>query len=287
MEMQDARDRDCYTYETLHYEKGLFDKSVDVTYILTMDHAVDRHVRIREQLNQHHPTARVVIIYNKGYKKCSKTYKCGEIDVSYKDLTHAVMHIFDMSQDKNRILILEDDFIFNTDVTSREINDVTDFLVNNDPDVYSLGSLQHFVDPRTIGKAHVRLYFKGGAHSMIYSRRGRRYLQKEFSTCSYQSQDMDLVTAYPCRMYGYHKNIYAQTFPRTENRKNWGRGHPVYSTFCSLVFIPFLELFGFDNYNDIHSKYNYYNKCMAVLSIIIVAIVVMLLAKLLLKITLV
>lgn len=276
----------CYAYEILNYEKGLFDRSIDITYILTMEHAVDRHARIREQLKKHQPTSRVVLVYNKGYKKCSKDYKCGKVDVSYKDLTRAIMHIFDMSRDKNRILILEDDFIFNTDVTSTEINEVTDFLINKNPDVYSLGSLQHFVDPLTVGKVHVRLYVKGGAHAMIYSKKGREYLQREFDTCSYQSQDMDLVTAYPCRVYGYHKNIYAQTFPRTENRKNWGRGHAIYSTFYSLIFIPFLELFGFDDHHDIHAKFNYYNKCMAVLSVIIITTIVMLLTKFLFKIKL-
>ena len=72
MEMKDVAEQGegggCYAYEILNYEKGLFDRSIDITYILTMEHAVDRHASIREQLKKHQPTSRVVLVYNKGYK---------------------------------------------------------------------------------------------------------------------------------------------------------------------------------------------------------------------------
>ena len=73
----------CYTYKELTYSSGIFDSTVDVTYILTMTNSTERHVHIHEQLKYHHPTSKVIIVFNDGYKNCMKSMKCGEIDLHF------------------------------------------------------------------------------------------------------------------------------------------------------------------------------------------------------------
>ena len=261
----------CYTYETLNYKQGLFDESVDVTYIITMEDSIERHAHIRNELKKHQPTSQVIIVYNKGYKKCAKSYHCGEVDISYKDLTHAVMHIFDISKDMRNILILEDDFIFNNDIGKKDIDDVTNFLGKKKPDSYSLGSIQFIVNP--VSLTHRKLLAKLGTHAMIYSKNGRENLRKKFRNCSNISHDIDMLTSYPSECYGYHKTIYAQIFSETENMSNWGKCLNYVPTFIIKAYICFVivisSLFGIDKEEKIHEKYDNLNKSLLLLNIIV------------------
>lgn len=265
----------CYTYETLNYKQGLFDESVDVTYIITMEDSIERHAHIRNELKKHQPTSQVIIVYNKGYKKCAKSYHCGEVDRSDKDLTHAVMHIFDISKDMRNILILEDDFIFNNYIAKKDIDNVTDFLRKKNTDSYSLGSVQFIVNP--VSLTHRKLLVKMGTHAMIYSKNGRENLRKKFRNCSNISHDFDMLTSYPSECYGYHKNIYAQIFSETENRSNWGKGNvPI---FIIKAWIVILSLLGLDKEENIHKKYDNFNKFMLLLNIIVLILITYLVVK--------
>lgn len=262
---------DCYTYEKLNYKQGVFDESIDVTYIITMEESIERHEHIRNELKKHQPTSKVIIVFNKGYKKCAKSYNCGEVDISYKDLTHAVMHIFDISKEKGNILILEDDFIFNNDISDKDIDNVTDFLKKKEPDVYSLGSIQYIVNPLSL--THRKLFAKMGSHAMIYSKNGRENLKKKFENCSEKSHDIDVLTCYPSECYGYHKNVYAQIFSETENRSNWGKDLYYVPIFIVKVYIGFITtivyFFGLDKEERINTKYDNLNLYLRLLNIIV------------------
>ena len=59
----------CYSYQTLNYKHGVFDVAVDVTYILTMEDSLERHKNIKAQLSKIIPTSKIIVVYNKGYKK--------------------------------------------------------------------------------------------------------------------------------------------------------------------------------------------------------------------------
>tara|TARA_Y100000389_G_scaffold189167_1_gene212603 strand:+ start:208 stop:1062 length:855 start_codon:yes stop_codon:yes gene_type:complete len=272
---------ECYTYETLNYKKGLFDESIDVTYIITMEESIERHEHIRNELMKHKPTSQVIIVFNKGYKKCSKSYHCGEVDISYKDLTHAVMHIFDISKEKGNILILEDDFIFNNDITDKDIDNVTEFLGKKKPDAYSLGSIQFIVNP--ISLTHRKLLAKLGTHAMIYSKKGRDNLIKKFENCSNISHDIDMLTFYPSQCYGFHKNVYAQIFSETENMSNWGKSLKYVPTFLIKAYIGFFivisSLFGIDKEERIHKKYDNLNKSLLLLNLIVFIFMIYLFTK--------
>ena len=55
--------------EEYNYEKGLLD--VDATYILHLE-GNGRLEQIQTQLEQYHPSRKVYLVYNQGYKKCQK-----------------------------------------------------------------------------------------------------------------------------------------------------------------------------------------------------------------------
>ena len=135
----------AYSYKELKFSEGFLDFSVDITYILTMNNSIERHKNIKTQLNEVVPTSKVVIVYNQGYKKIKKVNDCGIIDRSYDDLTHAVTHIFDLAEKNNynRILILEDDFIFDSNRMTDEVVNVNNFIINNQPNLYSLGCINY------------------------------------------------------------------------------------------------------------------------------------------------
>ena len=62
----------CYTFSELHFKKGVYDKSIDATYIITMEHSIERHKNITNQLKKLQPTKLVYIVFNKGFRKCDK-----------------------------------------------------------------------------------------------------------------------------------------------------------------------------------------------------------------------
>ena len=62
----------CYTFKKIQFKKGIYDDSIDATYIITMEDSIDRHKNINEQLKNIHPTKIVYIVFNKGFKKCEK-----------------------------------------------------------------------------------------------------------------------------------------------------------------------------------------------------------------------
>ena len=116
-----------YTIKTIHSKQGLFDESVDATYIL---HLVGngRESSIYEQLEKTVPTKTIHVVYNPGYKSGKKGL---EIDASYKDLTHANLWIFADALSKNyqNVLILEDDFFFDQEIHDpSHIHNITQFL---------------------------------------------------------------------------------------------------------------------------------------------------------------
>lgn len=266
----------CYTYNTLNYKNGIFDEVIDVTYILTMDDSTERHNHIRNELKKHQPTSKVIIVYNKGYKKCPKKYNCGDIDISFKDLTHSIMHIFDISKEKERILILEDDFIFNNNITSKDIEIVSDFLKKQNPNIYSLGSIHWASNPFTL--THKQLFLKVKTHAMIYSKKGRDYLQHKFEHCNnLNTIDIDAMTCFTPECYGYHKNIYAQLIMETENRSNWDKCHKYMPRFITkliliLTHIITVYIFRLDTEKKIHNKYDNLNKFMLLINILILIV---------------
>ena len=61
----------CYSFNLLNFEKGYYDNSIDITYVITLDNSY-RYNNITNQLQKFQPTKNVFICINKGYKNCNK-----------------------------------------------------------------------------------------------------------------------------------------------------------------------------------------------------------------------
>ena len=97
----------CYNFVEYNFEQGLFDDSIDATYIIHLENN-GRINNIIEQIYKYKPTKKIYILYNKGFKNCNKILEKNEPD---KDLVHCNLRIFKHAKLNNydNILILEDD----------------------------------------------------------------------------------------------------------------------------------------------------------------------------------
>ena len=121
----------CYKFEKRTYNSGFFDSFLDATYIITMTNS-NRANNYEKQLREYIPTKYIYIVYNKGYKNCTKyLYK----QESNYDLIDANLNIMNhsLNNNYNNILILEDDFIFNSyTITQETIEEIKNFFYNNE-----------------------------------------------------------------------------------------------------------------------------------------------------------
>lgn len=204
----------CYRFELLEFEDCLFE-NIDATYILHLE-GNGRLDHIHDQLKTYHPTKKVYLVYNKGYKKCAKDL---HIQSSGYDITHANITAFEHAQQYKHVLVLEDDFIFSKEVVDHT-KQVDTFLERDTKFVYQLGSNPIFALP--IDMYHYRVLGLLG-HANIYSSSCRTQLMHDFDTGkiigSNGGLDSYLFKTVP--IYMYHKPLCYQTFPMTENRKSW------------------------------------------------------------------
>ena len=97
-----------YYYIEQKYDDGLFNKYIDMVYVLTLENSTRINSYIKE-LNKYKLLSNVTIQVNKGYKNCIKNiYK----QTSIYDLNDAFYHCFKHANNRNykNIMILEDDF---------------------------------------------------------------------------------------------------------------------------------------------------------------------------------
>jgi len=210
----------CYTFKKIKYNKGLLDNAVDATYIIHLD-GNGRYDDIMNQLENYHPTKEVYIIFNKGYKKCSKDE---HIKLPALDLVDAFLQVFKhaKNQNYNNILILEDDFIFDDKIKKESIqHDICSFLNNNKNKDYQyfLGCVPSIQFPYTLDFKHFINICSLGTHAVIYTKQNRERLlnvnQKDMI-------DWDYYSCYYSRRYMYCEPLCYQLFPDTENSKTWG-----------------------------------------------------------------
>ena len=211
-------DPSCYTFKRMEVEKGLFDPSVDATYVITLE-GNGRYERVVEQLKKYHPTRIVYIMTNKGFKKCKKNLL---MDLPRCDLTDAFMNTFKHAKKEGykNILVLEDDFIFSDDVLDPKTDDIVNKFVAARTDTkffYVLGALPMFQIP--YDQYHNIIYGFGGTHAIIYSELFRDRAMRDYT--DRKIDDWDVYTNDGFSQYAYYKPLAYQTFPMTENRKQW------------------------------------------------------------------
>ena len=170
-----------YNFEERNYETSLFE-NIDATYILHLE-GNNRLGHVEEQLTKYIPSKKIFIVYNKGFKKCTKDLS---MQCSTYDMIDANLNIIDHSIANNysNILILEDDFQFNSSILEDEHKkDIDDWLNknNNSEFLYYLGSLPII---KTFNLSnHNQLFLSIGTHALIISKnmKEKLLLHKEYA----------------------------------------------------------------------------------------------------------
>jgi hypothetical protein len=218
----------CYRLEQHDFSDGFLD--LDATYIIHLE-GNGREEHVIKQLEEYHPTNLVYILYNKGYKKCKKSLHLNESKV---DLIDAFLYIFKDAKHKNykNILILEDDFIFNSKIKDKQIQrNVMEFIKKkeNEPMIYMLGCLPLLQKP--CDKYTNNLSVGIGTHACIYT---QSVIEKSLQENVQDITDWDYYTHSKYARYMYHEALCYQLFPETENQKNW---HSFYGLTYFLIYI--------------------------------------------------
>jgi hypothetical protein len=226
----------AYTIKTLEYDDGIFDKSVDATYIIHLKNN-GREQHIFDELSRIHPTNTIHIVYNEGFRKVDKGPK---VKTTVDDLTHTYLWTFEhsVSNGYRNILILEDDFMFNVNLkeTQQNILDILESRKTEDY-IFLLGCLPFMMIPRDHST------YTGitcGMHCAVYSE------QCILNTLANREKivDWDIFFNFvseTTNKYIYPTPLCYQLFPITENSTNWGMEHDVLSS-LSYVVKPIMRL---------------------------------------------
>jgi hypothetical protein len=207
----------CYNIEKKEYKIGLFDSSIDATYIIHLENN-GRLESIYNQLKQYIPTKIVYIFFNKGYKKCNKKLLK---NITYHDLNDSYLQIFNHANKHNydNILILEDDFIFNKEIKKKEnIDSINKFLIEKKDEefIYYLGCLPFIIFFYSMDLKHYFSIISSGSHSVIYSKKSR-LIEYDLSLDHWDR----IIEKQVKNRYLYYIPLCYQTYPLTDNRKQW------------------------------------------------------------------
>jgi hypothetical protein len=211
-------DAGCYTFKRMEVEKGLFDSSVDATYVITLE-GNGRYERVVEQLKKYHPTRVLYIMTNRGYKRCKKDL---EKDLPRYDLTDAFINVFKhaKAEQYRNILVLEDDFIFSDRILEPDVGGRVNQFVSARLDthfIYLLGCLPFLQLPYDSNNNMV--VCSGGTHAIIYSRSSRERALQDYQNITID--DWDSYNNFNINRFTYYEPLVYQIFTMTDNRKQW------------------------------------------------------------------
>lgn len=207
----------CYKLEKIIFNNGIFDKSIDATYIIYLLNN-GRYNNIIKQLYNISLTKENYILINKGYKKCKKILNEQKPNA---DLVDCYLTIFNHAKEKNydNILILEDDFLLDINIKNQyHIDNINNFLLKNKNKdiVYSFGVLPFIIFPYDL--YNYKTLFSSGTHAMIYSKQFRnKTLLIDYSKIN----DWEVFTHSYTNKIIYNIPLCYQLFPITENSKAW------------------------------------------------------------------
>ena len=232
----------CYKSETIHYSKHLF-SNVDMTYVIHLE-GNGRLKSIKKELDKYRPSRNCTIVFNKGFKKCSKPHLPKQL--SPYDLVDANLYIINDAKKNNykQILILEDDFFFEEDLLRNpgHVHEIEDFLNknSNDSTIYYLGCLPLIVLPSLTH--HNKIIYRIGTHSVIYNEKA---IEKIASVDQMKVKDWDHYLQFSNSSYMYYRPLCFQLFEKTENSNHWGEFNPIVRFTCT-IFYKFLCLLRLD-----------------------------------------
>ena len=223
--------------EEICIDNSIFDDIADCTYVcLCCGDNPKRLPSVLKNIKILKPTQNVKLVYNKGYKNCD----CS-VSVSH-DLVNIQTYIFEdaIRNNYNRILWLEDDFELPEKIGKDHIRSISDFIKQNNPDIYGLGN---FCFPRitSLFSPHQKVLFNYLvlAHAVFYNNNTMRKLVKYYKEHKNPVKlgiDASITNIDNIEIYRYYTPLVFQKLPETENQKNgWGKimGNFLPSTFIT------------------------------------------------------
>lgn len=210
----------CYHFEKRVYNmEGFFDNFVDATYILTMTTS-KRKEEWENQIRTYTPTKTIYIVYNQGFKKCTKNLPLqipplDLIDSNIQVMNHAIQNRY-----KN-ILVLEDDFIFDEEVKNPKVAQDIESVFNKNKNTkfyYSLGIIPVGIYPSLLTDNTLRSWLSFVSHANIYPIETCIDIIKNKKYLKSINWDNFLLIY---KNYFYITPLCYQIFPETENRKYW------------------------------------------------------------------
>jgi len=257
----------CYKFDNIEFEHGLFNDCLDATYIIHLE-GNGRLSDIKTQLYEYQPTNKVHILFNKGIK-CDKNIPN---NIPPKDLVHAYFECFEDAE-KNayrNILILEDDFTFSEKIKEREhVENICKFIKTKEeePIIYRLGCIPFCQIPCSWDYKHFITVFSGGTHSVIYTKMYRdELLQLDKNTIT-DWDDFNNWNKFYC--YTYYTPLCYQLFPETENSKYWGIENPVFH-FLGKILFSIYQFFGLNE--NVEPGYSFFYMFSKIIFFVLVAI---------------
>ena len=225
----------CYNFKKIYYNNSIFSKSIDATYIIHLEGNDNRYNNIVNQLKKFKPTNIVYILYNKGWRKCSKDKY---IINTAKDLVDCNINIFKHAKKKNynNILILEDDFVFDSKINeSNNINNINKFLFKkiNKSFTFNLGTIPFIFLPYNlnINRGLLNIY----THSVIFS---KKYRENVLNYNYKKIYCWDMFQQYfNFNKYYYNIPLCYQFIEKTENSDNWILSNNIKSFYLNLAYL--------------------------------------------------
>lgn len=207
---------DCYRTKSYTIDGGNYDGVIECTYVLLMENS-KREESIRRQIEDAKITSKVVIQYNKGYKKCEKNLKVNRPNY---DLVHALKNVFKhaLTQGYSRIIVLEDDCQFDERIKDPVVvNDLRTFLERRDPEIYNLGTTFSLPSPIDVllHNKNQRLLYTICAHAVIYN---KKYMENAL-TREFMNGHTDFEMNRIFSKFTYTYPLAYQLFEDTENQK--------------------------------------------------------------------
>jgi hypothetical protein len=223
-----------YEIEKLTFDSCLFN-NIDATYILYLEDS-PRIKSIKQQIEKYPLTKTIYIMHNPGYKKVKKTLprQNSEADVA---LSHIVACEFGIKHKHDKIIVLEDDFIFETNLLEEGVTEEIEKFIsqNSCVDHYFPGCTPFLAFPVTLDTKHWRVLAGGCAHAVIHTKKGMERLIEDYNNNKDNIFGIDLRMFATGKCYMYQEPLITQIFPETENKKTaWGSGD-VGKDMCSYL----------------------------------------------------
>lgn len=237
-------DNICHKKIKLQFEKGLYDGSIDATYILYLEGNLDRYNQIMKQIKKYPTTKNIFLIVNKGYKKCKKNVI---ITNSTHDCTYSHLEAYAHAENNNfnNILILEDDFIFDEDIdNSINIKEINTFLnkKKNENFMYFFGGCPLIVNQIHDNLFHYKCTFIYTAHGYVSSKKFRQKILSFDKQKFVNDLNFENNLGKNTNQYMFYKPLIYQIFPLTENKKIWGSAFGLKSKLCLYL----IDIFNLD-----------------------------------------